>query len=151
MSEGQPPEKPTTQLPAVPQWAIELTMNVKQGFAAVESRLDVMESNLELQGGSVVDIGKRLTSIESRVGEAEARLNNGSLRAKELSGVDLKHDAAIAQLVTDVAEVKATNEKQLAILTKLENVAANPMVRRIAYALGTLILGYLAAKGVVTK
>ena len=132
-------EKKTVEFEKVPAWAVALKESVDEGFRELRGDISLVANDVTL-------VKERVAIVESRVGVVESRQDSNSMRAKEMSGVDMKHDAAIAQLVTDVAEVKATNEKQLAILTKLESVAANPMVRRIAYALGTLILTYLAAK-----
>lgn len=103
-------EKPTTQLPAVPPWAIELTTTVKDGFRQVNARLDAVESNLDLQGGSVVDLGKRMTTLEQRVGGVEQRANEGSMRVKAESSTNLQQDAAIASIVTEQAEAKKRDE-----------------------------------------
>jgi hypothetical protein len=65
-----------------------------------------------------------------------------------------EHDGDIAQLAGQVIAVNAKveqltqmQEKQTAILARLDKSAANPMVRRVAYVLGLAILGWLASKG----
>lgn len=140
--------KTTVEMQAPPDWAIALSEKVSQGFASVDSRLDALETNLDLQGGAVKDVGRRLTTLEERVGKIEDRQDTSSVRARSVTENDSKQDAAIAQLVTDVAELKETQKTQLAILQRLDKVAANPMVRRVAYAIGLAILGYLGARGI---
>lgn len=151
MSDEKPPEKPTVQMVRPPDWAIALTEKVTTGFAAVNERLGNVEANIELQGGSVLDVGKRVTLIEERLGKTEERLATNSVRARSASEVDVQHDATIASIVTDVALLKTSQAKQTAILERLDAIAANPMVRRVAYAIGGLILTYLAARGVLPK
>jgi len=48
---------------------------------------------------------------------------------------------------TELAKQSAELAKQTAILTRLDTIAANPMVRKVAYVVGTAILAWLASKG----
>jgi len=107
---GMPAQPTTVQLPAVPPWAIELTRSVKDGFQGVNARLDSVETNLDLQGAQGVDLGKRMTAIETRVGNIEARQDSGSLRVKQESEVNLKQDAALGLIAADVSIVKGDVE-----------------------------------------
>lgn len=129
---------------APPDWAIALTERVTQGFTSVNQRLDTIESNVDLQGVTVRDVQQRMTAQETRMNALEDRQASNSMRVKDGSKVDLAHDAAIAELKTKVDE-------SLAILTRLDKVAANPMVRRVAYAVGVALLAWLSAKGLVLK
>lgn len=97
MSEGQPPEKPTTQLPAVPQWAIELTTSVKTGFAAVNERLDTLESNVDLTQSAMQDVTRRTTAQDDRITRIEERLTSNSLRAKQSTETDLAQAAELVK------------------------------------------------------
>lgn len=149
-----PPQPTTKELPAVrvPQGQLdELVSIVKSGFASVNSRLDTVEANLELQGGSVTDIGKRLTGVEERVHDLETARRDNSMRAKASSAVDLEHDAAIQRLSADVKALAESANAQTAILQRLDKVAANPTVRRVGYALAMALLSYLAAKGWIVR
>lgn len=151
MSDEQPPEKKTVEFARPPDWAIALTEKVTTGFAAVESRLDTMETNIEIQGDSVKNIAGRMTSLEARVGRVEERQETNSVRAKSTTETDHQQDAAIAQILVDVQGLKETQTTQLAILHRLDAIAANPMVRRVAYAIGGAVLAYLSAKGMLAK
>ena len=124
---------------------------MKNGFQSINSRLDTIETNQEIQGDTVRDVAKRMTETEIRISKFEDRANLNSLRAKHTSDVDLKHDAAISSIMTDVANLKETQTTQLDILKRLDAVAANPMVRRIAYILASTTLSYLAIKGWIVK
>jgi FtsZ-binding cell division protein ZapB len=55
--------------------------------------------------------------------------------------------ADIDALKKETAAQSAELAKQTAILTRLDAVAANPMVRRIAYLIGLAILAWLGSKG----
>jgi chromosome segregation ATPase len=56
--------------------------------------------------------------------------------------------ADIDALKAETAQQSAELAKQTAILTRLDAVAANPMVRRVAYLIGLAIAGWLASRGV---
>jgi len=110
----EPPKQPTTvEMPAVPGWAIDLTTTVKDGFRQVNARLDAVESNLDLQGGSVVDLGKRMTLMEERVGKVEGASLRPRLEAE--SKTNMEQDAAIATILTDVSAIKADLSANTAI------------------------------------
>lgn len=127
-----------------PAWAVALQQTMTVGFDAVEKRLDTMEANLELQGGSVHDLGRRMTLLEERVGKTEDKQHSDSLRARAMSDVDLSHDAAIAQLHEKM-------DRLIGIGDRLEKVAGNPTVRRVGYAVAMALLGYLTAKGWIAR
>ena len=112
MSDDKPPPQPTTvAMPAVPAWAIDLTTTVKDGFREVNARLSTVEGNLDLQKEQGVDLGKRMTSIEERVGKVEDRANTGSLRVKQERATNLQQDAPIATILTDASAIKAEQEQ----------------------------------------
>lgn len=69
-----------------------------------------------------------------------------------------EHDGEIAHLSgqviaarAELAEVKQQNAEQLEMLATITKALGNPMVRRVAYAVGSLIVAYAAAKGLVLK
>lgn len=143
--EQGPPRQPTTvQMQAPPDWAIALSEKVAQGFNSVNARLDTIETNVEIQGHTAQDLAKRMTNLEERAGKIEDRQASNSMRARSASQVDMTHDAAIAELKQKV-------DASLAILERLDKVAANPMVRRVAYAVGVALLAWLSAKGLVLR
>jgi chromosome segregation ATPase len=56
--------------------------------------------------------------------------------------------ADIDHLKAETAQQSAELAKQTALLERLDKVAAHPMVRRLAYAIGAAVLTYLTAKGI---
>lgn len=155
MSDGQPPEKKTVEFAKPPDWAIALTEKVSNGFAAVESRLDVMEANIELQGGSVKDISGRMTSLEARVGRVEERQETNSERAKSTTQTDHEHAAAIANIVTRLdAQDKVLEEQSMWLQTIHDSVTGfftNKKVQFVGKVLFGLAMAYAAAKGLVPR
>lgn len=158
MGDEKPPEKVTTQLPQVPEWAVELTRTTKDGFRAVRADLELVANDLSL-------VKERVTIIETWRNDQDLRASRNSARVRELadstSHVDLTHDAKIAaeivarqELERRVAEthamvetVKAETSQQTAILARLDRVASNPLVKTVAASVGTAILTWLAARG----
>ena len=158
MPDEKPPEKVTTQLPAVPEWAIELTRTTKDGFRQVRADLELVANDLSL-------VKERVTIIETWRNDQDMRASRNSNRVRDLaeatSHVDLTHDAKIAaeivarqKLERDTAEtrelverLRAETASQTAILGRLDKVASNPLVKTVATAVGTAILTWLSVKG----
>lgn len=144
--------KITAPLAAVPEWAAELTVAVRSGFERTEARFDgieermvKVETNGDSNGQMLQNLQQRLTLVEGRTDKLESRASRNSDRAKSAALTDDKHDAAIATLNTKLDVNTHKTEQALAILERLDKVAANPMVRRIAYAVGLALLAWLAA------
>lgn len=140
-------EKQTVELEVPPGWAISMSEKIARGFEDTNARLSGIENTVD----TLVEDGKaanqRMTRLELRMDQVDKRASNQSERVRQASDVDLRHDAAIASLVTRSETLEGKVDAQLAILARLDAVAANPMVRRVAYALGAAVLSYLAAKG----
>lgn len=141
-----PPQPTTKQLPAMTDRALleDLRSVVKEGFSRVD--------------GHLLEFGERLVRVEIRQKDLEDRVARHSGGTRQLSETDAKHDAAIANAITRlervetaVQSIEAKTDRQTAILEKLESVAANPMVRRVAYAVGGAVLAYLTARGWLPK
>lgn len=160
---NEPPPLPkTTQLPAVPEWAIELTRSVKSGFGAINSRLDAQEVSLERVVNEGIRTNTRLTRIEERVDELEMRIGRASNRVREVSQTDLEQSAQLVQertareaitakvdaLAADIATLSATNSTQLAILSRLDRVTSNPMVKTVAAMIATALITWLTSHGI---
>ena len=84
--------------------------------------------------------GQAVARLQQDVEELKAGRRTHSEAVRKESSVNLEQDAAIAALHTKL-------DRLTGIAEKLEKVAANPMVRRIAYAAGGAVLTYLAARG----
>ena len=112
--------------------------------AIIERGFGEQAANHDLLVGEVKTVNARVTSLEERVGRT-------SDRVKGESQTNLDQSRDIAAVITKVEKLETTQAQQLAILTRLDAVAANPTVRKVAYALATALLAYLAAKGWIVK
>lgn len=154
MSDG-PDNRPTHQLPAVPDWAVELTKSVKTGFAHVEGRMDSLDGKVDTLAHGLGTVTDEVSTIKVEFAEFKGSTNekfkSHSIPIREASNVDLKHDAAIGTLVADVAEVKQALAANTGVTEDVKKLlvegAKSPTVRlwggRIAMALGFLALGYI--------
>lgn len=156
MAEDQmPPQPKTQQLPALTDRALleDLSRVVKEGFKTQGERLDNIERQVDIAIEDNKQSNKRLTTLEVRLDESEKRADANSMFKRQASGVDLKHEAAIAELHTKVdavdKKVDTVDEKtdaQTVILKEMleagKSIFKNPFVR----ALGVAIATALAAK-----
>jgi hypothetical protein len=163
----KPDEKPTVEMAPPPAWAVELSKRVVDGFASVEARLDTVETNVTILVDDKRSVNDRLSRIETwKENEVNARLSANSERVRGESSVNLKQDAVISTLVTDVAAVKeaqataATERAETAAAVKeirdtvvttasgLAKFFKHPKVVFVGKAVFTLAAAYMAAKGI---
>lgn len=144
-----PPEKPTTQLPAVPDWAIKLTMDMKEGFAKIGGDISLVANDVSVTKD-------RVALIETRVNVLEEARTKNSLRAATASQADLEHEAKLAKAAIELeAERKAREELAVkvdlvyGVSKDIKAALATPLVQRAmksaAYLLivaATLAAGY---------
>jgi uncharacterized coiled-coil protein SlyX len=142
---NKPPEtKTTTQMEAPPDWAIGLKGEIVRGFEQVEKRLDTIETNVDLQGGTVRDIQKRMTAQEERMNVMETRQNLSSERVKQTSQADLGHDAAIAEIRTTVAELKERPDLGQQVLDAAEAASKTPAGQKVIGGFVSLVVIFIA-------
>ncbi len=118
MSTDDMPRQPTTtQLEAVPPWAVKLTEKVVVGLSTIEARLDSQDTKLDKAITEGIEANVRLDRVETRLGKAEGRLDifeervgRTSVGVRGLSQVDMEHEAKLANALTDLAEEKAKRE-----------------------------------------
>lgn len=138
-----PNAKSTVAMPQVPEWAIELTKSVKEGFSHLHEKVDTLSSNVDIVRDDSRDTKLRLVRIEAWRETVEERMTQNSSRAREPSAHDLETKAELAKEIsarqalasevativgkvatieTDVAETKAETKAQTA---KLVTIAAD--------------------------
>jgi hypothetical protein len=136
---------------------------LRKAFATLSAQMSTIagdvSANNALQKQTVNEvrqIGSRVERLEKQVFGSDppppvspsspvlTRITHSEGELAEMAG-------QIIAVKADVADLKVTQETQLAILKRLDAVAANPMVRRVAYAIGTAVLAFLAAKGWLVK
>jgi hypothetical protein len=155
----KPPEKPTVRMEQVPDWAVALSQSVNVGFRSVNERLDKLEGSdksisdeVQRLSRDVVDLradGRRfdedIRRLSERTKDTSARASQGDLeQASQLAQEKVAREA----LAAEVADLKATNATQLAILGRLDKVASNPLVKTLGAMLATALITYLATHGI---
>lgn len=158
MSDDMPEQPKTAQLAAVPQWAIELTQAMKNGVAELRADVAEVRADVSLVSNDMGLLKQRVSIIESLRVEDEARAVKLSGGVRGLSNSDLEHASQLAQeraareaLAAKVDGLTSTQETQLAILSRLDKVASNPLVKTLAAMVATALLTWLAAHGVQVK
>ncbi len=156
---AEPPEQPATkQLPQIPAWAIEQTLLIK----SVKQDVEAVSANVSLVSNDLGILKQRVSIIEGLRVEDEHRLLKLSGGVRGLSGTDLQHEAQLSQeraarealadkateLATKVDALAKTNETQLAILSRLDGIAKNPLVKTLGAMLLTAVITWLATHGV---
>ena len=152
----EPDEKETVRVAAVPDWAREFTLAMRDGFSRVEERQQRQERTLN-------DLATEVLRQDSRLSKLEADRERQSLRVREVdersSSNDLAHEANIAAIRSDVeairpeiADVRAKVDAVLVDVGELaggiNRIVASPKAKMIASAVVAWLLGYLASKGV---
>jgi hypothetical protein len=114
-------------------------------------RINGVAKTTERIADKQIEHGQRLQNIEGDVAELKGHVIAAKASTRQTSQNDATQDAAIATLTTNVAALTKTQTEQLNILKRLDKVATNPTVVKVAKAVGQGILIYLAAKGLVPK
>jgi hypothetical protein len=99
-------------------------------------------------------VSNDLSIVKDRVTVLETERTKLSGGVRQLSNADLSKDAIISQLskkvddlATTVVTIDAKTDLQTDLLNKLVKLTEKPVVKLVATAIGTAILGYLSAKG----
>lgn len=156
---SMPVQPKTTQLPAVPEWAIELSRSVKAGFAATDEHFDKQDKVLARLADESVSTVSRLGKVESSLTEyvgrlvvVEGRADNTSLRVKGVSVSDEGQNMQLASLAVKVDELGTEHAKlaketsaQTAMLSTITGLLDKPLVRRLGYAVAGLMLAALTS------
>jgi septal ring factor EnvC (AmiA/AmiB activator) len=139
-------EHTTGELPKVDP-VLEILKEVRSDVHALRADVALVSNDL----GVVKD---RVALVETRVVDLEAARSRTSNRVREVSQSDLNQEAQLAQersareeLAKQVASLAESNQVQLAILTRLDRLAANPHVKIILAVLATAATTWLASKG----
>jgi hypothetical protein len=131
----------TKQIPKVevPQNTLDAILSeVRAGREESNQRFDKLETTVDTLLEDGKSANKRMTQIEVRMDMFEDR--------------GTKHSSGVRHLSeTDIAMLHTKVDRLTSIAERLDKVAANPMVRRVAYAVGSAILAYLATKGWLVK
>lgn len=155
----EPPEQPkTTQMPVVPQWAIELTQAMKDGFRQTNANIELVSSDLGLLK-SRVDILETerskysggLRGLSTSDAEQAAQLAQERAAREALATEHAVTKKTVEEIAVNQAALAKTNDTQLAILARLDKVASNPMVKTVVTILVTILGTWAASKGISVK
>ncbi len=156
-----PEQKPTKQLPREDILQAQLKQlldRTAEGFAKVDGLAgDVrnLTANVELVSSDLGVVKDRVTILESRRNDDDARTSKLSGGVRGLSTSNAEQDAQLAQermareaLAKEVADLKGSQALQLTILTRLDNITKNPLVKTLGAMLLTALVTWLATHGV---
>lgn len=153
-----PPQPKTKEIPAARPEDI-LLAEVRNGFRAINTRLDTLEGVDRDIAGEVSRMGREIVDLRADGRRHEDDIRRLSDRTKEThasaSNADMGQAAALADektareaLAAKVDELSATNAAQLAILNRIDKLASNPLVKTIATVIGTAFLTWAASRGI---
>lgn len=121
----QPPEKPTTQLPAVPAWAIELTRTVKEGFARSEANDALIAVEVKRAQSDIRGLATKVSHLEEWRGAVEGtvmpRLDTHSIKVQRISDHDMEQESKIADMLVFQSHVDnrfTSQDKRLEVIEK---------------------------------
>lgn len=135
--------------------------------AAILAAINSLDEKVEKRLDELVQVDKRLTEEVGRIGRRQEQterdlsdLKSDTLRRFDAERAESKSTMeaivthvdksaeAFRMKAKDIDELKAMQVQQTAILERLDKVAANPIVRKVAYGLAMVVLAWLASKGV---
>lgn len=125
MSNDMPPQPKTQQLPAADKQEIllaELKVLMLNGFNALDTKVDRLEANLEIQGGEIGLVKKEVAIIFAWKNDVDEKLKSNSIRAQTTSSVGMEHEAKLGIALAALAEEKAKREKLEADAATKEDV-----------------------------
>jgi hypothetical protein len=125
---GMPAQPATRQLPAADKNEIllaEMKSLIIGGFKRIDEKVDGvdakverLEGSLDLQGGQIGVMQKEIALVFEWKGDVEQRLKLSSMRAAAPSNVDMKHEAALMEVIAkdqdrdrQIAETRALAEQ----------------------------------------
>ena len=155
MSDDPRREPTTTEFAAVPDWAIELTRSVKDGFAKVDANVGLVISDLEVVKG-------RVGNLEEARRNDETRAQATSIKVRGMSETDMEHESKLAEVIvwragidTKLTGLETTLASNTAMTAKIESavtdVLSSPRVKALSWALWVALAGWLASKGISVK
>ena len=121
-----PPQPKTTEMAAVKVPSSQLDELLAMGKAHGE-KLSIVIENVELLQHDAKDTKLRIGRIERELDEVKERQTRGSGGVRQLSQTDAKHEAAIANLTTEVTDVK-TDVSEVKAMLAANNSATDKLV-----------------------
>lgn len=136
------------------------TATILDAIQKLDTKFDQKFDELKKVDGTLTEEVQKLSRKQERMdqdirdlkNETNRRFDSEREESKSTMAAIVKHvdqsAAAFREKAADIDELKEMQVKQTAILERLDKVAANPLVRKVAYGIAMLILMWLASKGV---
>jgi hypothetical protein len=124
---AMPAAKVTQAMEPPPAWAIALSQKMETGFERMDSRLEKVESNQEIQGDTVRILAKQVALHSDQLANLsglQERHSSVSIRTKAISEDNLKQDAAIAMLHTKVDRIDTALAENTATTTDIKKAVS---------------------------
>ena len=169
-----PDEKPTVQIAAVPDWAVELKVLatatkddvrelradvglVANDLSLVKERVTLLERDRDNERDRVARNSNRVKELADTTSNADlslqAQQSDVIVKVRETHALAMSADQKATETQAAVAEIRAIATESLAtqteLYTELLKVTKQPLVRKIAYGLAGLAVGWLTAKGLL--
>lgn len=121
----------------------------------MHARFDSQDTILRNVVNEGVEANTRLSRLENRVEDVEVRMTRNSDRVRGVTASDSQQNIMIdtgvherAALREQLEKLAAINSAQLQILSRLDAITKNPLVKTLAAMLATSLITWLATKGI---
>jgi hypothetical protein len=140
--------------------------DLRNAFATLSAQISVVATDLRANTSLTADLNRQVSQV---VVEQQQLRGDVKVLQRAVFGSDpppaparpiaesvTEHDGDIAQLAgqiiatrAEVAEVKRQNAEQLEMLSTIMKALGHPLLRKVAFVVGTLIVGWATAKGLL--
>lgn len=151
MSDEQPEPKVTTKISqdevsrGLLDKLVAAVTDIKDGVHSLRADVGLIANDVSL-------VKDRVSLVEQRTSALEEAKRINSDRVRKESNSNMDQDAAIAQLTTDVTQLKAESAENLAltksVVADIGKALKNPLVGKIVVGVLTALATWLASKGV---
>ncbi len=126
----------------------KLAEQTQSGFERIELSLRRVVDEVNSNSKRIEDLEKSRAAHSDRVQKLVGDTSNADISNEKALADEI---VARATLAAKVDALSVTQETQLAILSRLDKVASNPLVKTMAAMMATAVLTWLAAHGVNFK
>lgn len=140
--------------------------DLRNAFATLSAQISVVATDLRANTSLTADLTRTVADVRN---EQKAQAGRLMVLEKHAFGSDppppptrplvesiTEHDGDIASLAgqviaarAELAEVKRQNAEQIEMLATITKALGNPLLRKVAYALGMAIIAWATTKGLL--
>ena len=139
--------------------------DLRNAFATLSAQISTVATDLRANTSLTADLSRKVSdvAVEQQQIRGDVKVLQKAVFGSEpppaapvrpMAESIGDHESEIATLAgqviaarSELAEVKAQNEEQLSLMRDIAKALGNPWVKRVAYAIGSIIVGYATAKG----